>query len=229
MKSNLLYIILAAMVAFCSCTTQQKKNMDGQKIKKILILGNSIVIHEPAPNIGWHHNWGMAASTRDSDFVHILSSNIHKIDTAVIIQWGNLSAYENNYGTHDLNELADYRNFKPDMLILKISENVKYEEGMNLEFTDSYDKLLKYLAPSDSTAKIIVEGFWPTPVNDMIKRYAEKNNYIFIPLSDLYENDKTNTAIGLFEHEGVGRHPSDKGMRNIADRIWVKISAFFSE
>lgn len=229
MKNNLLYILLIAVTALCSCSTQQKENTVEPKIRKVLILGNSIVAHDPAPNIGWHHDWGMAASARDSDFVHILSSNIHKIDTSVVVLWGNLSVYENNYDTYDFNKLADYRNFKPDMLILKISENVKYEEGMDQKFTDSYDKLLKYLAPSDSVTKIIVEGFWPTPVNDMIKRYAEKNRYTFVPLADLYENDKTNAAIGLFENEGVGRHPSDKGMRNIAARIWANISAYFSE
>lgn len=226
MKVSNIYILLIALVTICSCNTSNIET-GYTKIGKVLILGNSIVAHDPAPEIGWYHDWGMAASARDSDFVHILSSNIHELDTSVIILSGNLSVYENNYDTYDVGQLIDYRNFNPDMLILKISENVTYQEGMEQTFISSYDKLLKYLAPSDSTVKIIVEGFWPTPVNDMIKRYASNNNLTFVKLADLYENDKTNSAIGLFEHEGVGRHPSDKGMRNIADRIWSQISQFF--
>lgn len=223
------YIILIAITVFCSCSTEYTKKTNDTRIKKVLILGNSIVAHDVAPDIGWYHDWGMAASSRDSDFVHILISNIHKIDTSVIVKWGSLADFENNYETYDFNKLADYRKFEPDMLILKISENVRYEDGMEQKFTDSYDKLLRSLVPSDSIPQIIVEGFWPTPVNRMIKKYAEKNNYAFVLLADLYENDKTNAAIGLFEHEGVSSHPSDKGMRNIASRIWAVISSYFAE
>ncbi len=226
MKVNHICILLIAVTSIYSCNTNNIET-NNTKIGKVLILGNSIVAHDPAPEIGWHYDWGMAASSRDSDFVHILSSNIHEMDTSVIVLSGNLSVYENNYDTYNLEQLIDYRNFNPDMLILKISENVTYQKGMEQTFISSYNKLLKYIAPSDSTVKIIVEGFWPTPINGMIEQYAKDNNLVFVKLADLYMDDKTNTAIGLFEHEGVGRHPSDKGMRNIANRIWSQISQFF--
>lgn len=226
MKVNYICILLIALTSIYSCNTNNIET-NNTKIGKVLILGNSIVAHDPAPEIGWHYDWGMAASSRDSDFVHILSSNIHEMDTSVIVLSGNLSVYENNYDTYNLEQLIDYRNFNPDMLILKISENVTYQKGMEQTFISSYNKLLKYIAPSDSTVKIIVEGFWPTPINGMIEQYAKDNNLVFVKLADLYMDDKTNTAIGLFEHEGVGRHPSDKGMRNIANRIWSQISQFF--
>ncbi|WP_332456526.1 SGNH/GDSL hydrolase family protein [Petrimonas sp.] len=226
MKVNYICILLIAVTSIYSCNTNNIET-NNTKIGKVLILGNSIVAHDPAPEIGWHYDWGMAASSRDSDFVHILSSNIHEMDTSVIVLSGNLSVYENNYDTYNLEQLIDYRNFNPDMLILKISENVTYQKGMEQTFISSYNKLLKYIAPSDSTVKIIVEGFWPTPINGMIEQYAKDNNLVFVKLADLYMDDKTNTAIGLFEHEGVGRHPSDKGMRNIANRIWSQISQFF--
>ena len=226
MKVNYICILLIAVTSIYSCNTNNIET-NNTKIGKVLTLGNSIVAHDPAPEIGWHYDWGMAASSRDSDFVHILSSNIHEMDTSVIVLSGNLSVYENNYDTYNLEQLIDYRNFNPDMLILKISENVTYQKGMEQTFISSYNKLLKYIAPSDSTVKIIVEGFWPTPINGMIEQYAKDNNLVFVKLADLYMDDKTNTAIGLFEHEGVGRHPSDKGMRNIANRIWSQISQFF--
>lgn len=225
MKCNLLHVLIISVFPFCSCNAQFKEQEKESIYKNVLILGNSIVENPPAVEIGWDHNWGMAASARDSDFVHILSANIHKIDPAINIYWKSIATFENNYETYDLSQLTDYRN--ADMIIIKISENVKYEPGMDKNFISSYDNLMRFLAPSDSTIKIIVEGFWPTPVNGIIKDYALRNNYLFIPLADLYENDKSNAAIDLFENEGVGRHPSDKGMRNITSRIWGYIFKYF--
>lgn len=39
---------------------------------KVLFLGNSITVHERAPQIGWDHNWGMAASREANDYVHLV-------------------------------------------------------------------------------------------------------------------------------------------------------------
>ena len=38
--------------------------------KRVLILGNSITLHEIKTEIGWENNWGMAASSEDKDYVH---------------------------------------------------------------------------------------------------------------------------------------------------------------
>lgn len=200
---------------------------DRKEIKSVLILGNSIVIHPPAPGIGWNDDWGMAASARDSDFVHRLIHNFHEMDESINIRYASISMFESGFDTYDLDQLAEYKN--ADMLILKISENVDPKKAIEKNFDFHYDKLVKYLAPADSTITIIVDGFWPSPVNDIIKRYAIKNDYPFVTLPDLFQNDKTNAAIGLFEHEGVANHPSDKGMRNIASRIWNCIFKYFTE
>ena len=221
------YLILLITVSLsCSSCFSRKSNND-RKIKNVLILGNSIVAHSPLAEIGWAGDWGMAASARDSDFVHRLSVDIHKVDKSVDVSWGNLSMFENNYESYDLSQLAAWRN--PDMLIIKISENVKYVQGMDEKFISRFDALIRYLTSADSTAIIIVEGYWPTPVNDMIRNYALQYSFPFVPLADLYTDDPKNSAIGLFEHEGVSLHPSDQGMRNIASRIWDAISDFFDK
>ena len=45
-----------------------------------------------------------------------------------------------------------------------------------------------------------------------------ENGYTFCKISDLEQDEKT-MAIGQFDHRGVSVHPSDYGMKCIADRI----------
>ncbi|MDD2797141.1 MAG: hypothetical protein PHV20_00960 [Bacteroidales bacterium] len=195
------------------------------RIHRVVILGNSIVAHPVAPNLGWNADWGMAASARDSDFVHRLIYNIHQVDTTVVIDFKNISVFENTYETYDLAQLSAYRN--ADMLIVKISENVKAKTVIDRDFANHYQQLISYLAPTDQTVKIIVDGFWPSPVNDIIRDYAAKNTLPFVTLPDLFRDDSSNSAAGLFENIGVANHPSDKGMKNIASRIWSCINVYF--
>ena len=37
---------------------------------KILFAGNSITYHAPLAEIGWSGSWGMAATSKENDFVH---------------------------------------------------------------------------------------------------------------------------------------------------------------
>ena len=66
-----------------------------KKKKTVLILGNSLVRHAPSPGIGWYGDWGMAASVKDSDLVHLLISDIHQADPSAIINFKNINLKKN--------------------------------------------------------------------------------------------------------------------------------------
>lgn len=225
----LIYALLAPLFFAIACdkvkSEEPGKEKLPQKIKNVVIMGNSIVAHPAKASIGWNADWGMAASTRDSDFVHILMRKIHQIDPAVEIRMANISPFEQNYETYDFSQLSAYRN--ADMIIIKISENVDLQTAEKRGFITYYDKLIKYLNPEQKIKIVISDGFWPSPVNDMIKTYATEHKYPFVTLPDLYRDDVANSARGKFENEGVGNHPSDQGMRNIANRIWDCIARYF--
>lgn len=198
-----------------------------KKINKILILGNSIVAHDPKPDIGWTGNWGMAASCRDSDFVHVLIRMIQEKNDNVLVKSKNIAVFENYYTTYRLEQLRSFKEFKPDMIIIKLSENINDSTAMANDFLNYYKELIKYLDPKERAVKIIVDGFWPRPiVNKIVKQVAIDGGYDFVSITSLFD-DRSNSAKGLFEHEGVANHPSDKGMRNIALSIWNCISKYF--
>ena len=193
------------------------------KIKTVLILGNSIVHTPPVPEIGWYGDWGMAASVRDSDFVHLLIRDIHQIDPSVVVKFKNIADFERSYVSYPLSSLDSLRN--PDMLILKISENVNGKKVLEDNFISYYDNLVKYIAPNG--LKVIVDGFLDNGnVDRLIKEYALKNNYPFVTTTSL-SKDTTNTAKGKFTRADIAAHPSDKGMRMIKQRIWNYVKYYF--
>ena len=203
------------------------KSGSSKKKKTVLILGNSLVRHSPSPEIGWYGDWGMAASVKDSDLVHLLIRDIHQVDPSAVINFKNIADFERNFDTYPLSNLDPLKN--PDVLIMKIAENVNDQKAMDDHFILWYDKLVKYVAPGDHSLKVIADGFWAKEsVNRLIEEYAIQKGYPYISLAGL-SKDSTNLALGRFKHSGVAIHPSDKGMRMIEQRIWVSIKDNFSK
>jgi hypothetical protein len=212
-------------VSFSSFRNEAIKKSEAEKVKTVVVLGNSLVLHSPSPEIGWYGDWGMAASVRDSDFVHLLIRDIHEKDTSVVVKFMNIADFERGFDSYHMSILDSVRN--PDMLIMKISENVNDKKALEDNFISYYDKLVKYIAPKDRSIKVIVDGFWVNKnVNRLIEEYAIKNNYLFVTTTSL-SKDSINTAKGKFKHEGVAAHPSDEGMRMIEQRIWDYIKDYF--
>jgi len=75
MKLILLLIGVLVMSTDVAATVSVKAEND-TTIRRVLILGNSITIYSPAPQIGWYGDWGMAAGSKDKDFVHILDKSL---------------------------------------------------------------------------------------------------------------------------------------------------------
>jgi hypothetical protein len=205
------------------------------KIKKVVVLSNSILHHPPLPEIGWYGNWGMAASSPDSDFYHLLIRDIHAKDSTVVVDSAAIGSFERHYPTFELSLLKHVRG--ADMYIIRLSENVDDRLAVQQHFIDHYDRLVRYLDPDRKAVVVIVEGFWkkgyrwPQPwvkadVNAMIRDYAISHRYPFIKCAYLFK-EKGNNARGLYQVYGVSNHPSDQGMRRIEENIWNYISAYF--
>jgi hypothetical protein len=68
------------LVVFCSVLFGGKDAFS----ESLLVVGNSLTQHGPKPDKGWSGNWGMAASSADKDFVHLLVKRLETHTTYTI-------------------------------------------------------------------------------------------------------------------------------------------------
>ena len=185
---------------------------------KILYLGNSITLHGINHDIGWHGEWGMAASAPDNDYVHVLNRMIGEhtgepVESTV----RNIADFERAPDTFDLAAFAELRDRKPDLLILRICENTP--EDKTDAFGEAYLRLIRYFM-RDGLRIFAVGGFWKHERRETCIRRAEAISGVqYVSLEHLHS--EAYRASGQFEHGGVAAHPSDRGMEEIARAIFA--------
>ena len=192
---------------------------------RVMFVGNSITLHGKKPEIGWNNEWGMAASAKEKDYVHLLEANIKELDRDAAFCLCQVAEWERRYkeGGAVLEKYEMARSFGADLIILRFIENVPADGYDSEVFTRELDSLVNYLNAKGNAKLVITTGFWKHPGDRDIREYAKKKGIPCVELGDLGEDD-TMKAIGLFEHTGVANHPSDKGMAAIAKRIMEAIT-----
>lgn len=198
------------------------------QFKNILILGNSITKHPPIPQVGWYGNWGMAASVQSKDFSHIIGTALKSQMTPV-----NLSDFEMSHTVFDLKNLEKYFVQTPDLIIVKLGENVL----QTTDFDKSFTKFISYIKEKAPHAKIVIAGtFWQNgPVNKVLVAESQLRKIPFVKLQQLdiqinksFIGEDVISADGLkykITDQGVANHPGDVGMKNIADLILAKVDS----
>ncbi|MFA6546632.1 MAG: SGNH/GDSL hydrolase family protein, partial [Limisphaerales bacterium] len=191
---------------------------------KLLILGNSITRHGPKPDIGWSGNWGMAASTEDKDFAHLVVRGLGKTAGAapeVMIE--NIAEFEQQYAKYDAAKLKDASGFGADMIVVAIGENVP---GLNsdeakVQFADSLRKLLQALKTDKHPTLVVRSCFWPNQAKDQVlKQVCQEMGGIFVDIGQLGKVESNYArSERKFSHNGVAAHPGDRGMQAVADAI----------
>lgn len=193
-----------------------------------LAIGNSITLHAPCDY--WWNKIGMAATTADKDYVHLVSHHLEKTYGEVCFYAMNYSKWENQ--SHDRAEtyetIDSYLSSKLNLITVQLSENV----SDTTTFESDFEALLKYLSQKAPNAKLLVIGdFWNNGEKETAKRAAtEKLGVEYISLDEIKGNPEYQCGIGttvydteghphVVEHNGVALHPGDKGMRYIAEKI----------
>ncbi|NQV76396.1 MAG: SGNH/GDSL hydrolase family protein [Bacteroidetes bacterium] len=224
-KISIAFII---SVLLTSCQVKEDIKVVPIQFKNILILGNSITKHAPIPQVGWHGNWGMAASVQSKDFSHIISTALKAQMTPV-----NISDFEMSHTVFDLKNLEKYFVQTPDLIIIKLGENVL----QTTDFDKSFTKFISYIKEKAPNAKIVIAGtFWQNePINKILIAESQLRKIPFVKLQQM-DTQVNKSFIGedmismdglkyKITDQGVANHPGDVGMKNIADLILAKVDS----
>ena len=126
---------------------RQTANIDSAE-HHVLFLGNSITHHAPASTIPgadpfWEGDWGMCASRKDSDYVRRIEARLHLLNPNTTVEEKNIAEYENDFSI-DLDSLIGGLCKGKDLIVLKIGENVKDEDGYYTAFKHLTEYCLRF-------------------------------------------------------------------------------------
>jgi hypothetical protein len=199
------------------------------RVGKILFLGNSITLHGPKADIGWEGNWGMAASSREKDYVHQLLNRMSKVAGGTPqIKVRNIADFERQLTDINIGEtLKEELDFHADMVILAIGENSASPktDDERRRFSTALQNLLQQLQQHGEPKIFVRSQFWADADKDrLLKQACQQAGGVFVDLGKLGA-DPANAAHSerKIEHAGVAGHPGDRGMAAIADALWTAI------
>ena len=226
-------LCLTQLVHFGPTEAFGQQTLGALKADRILFLGNSLTLHGPKAEIGWAGNWGMAASAQDKDYVHLLTAAIvARTGGRLVLEPtpvdGTKSAesvlnianiLEREYATYESARIRKQLDWKANIVVLQCGENVPAKDFDAKAFHKSLQTLLNDLKES-SNPQIFVTGniLWGNPGLDEIKRKVCEEDPVhrtFVDISAYQSDIPLNGPVG---------HPSDVGMKLIADTLFVAIS-----
>lgn len=190
--------------------------------EKILFVGNSITLHDVKPEIGWLNFWGMAASAEEKDYVHLLKQKLSEKKPGAVSAVLQVAAWERNWtaAPETFETFGEARAWQADRIVARFSENTPPEGLDERAYAEAVVRFLRWLDGGEKAKFLVTDGFWPSEKKDTAMFLAAQElGAQFVSLRDLGTMDEMK-AIGLFTHTGVAAHPGDRGMEEIARRIW---------
>ncbi|CAN7774234.1 hypothetical protein LJR034_007826 [Caballeronia sp. LjRoot34] len=222
---RILVIIFLAQFAVNANTQPAESGNHG-----LLAIGNSITRHGPSSTLGWTGDWGMAASKLGADYVSQLADLLSTASSSG--PWRvtriNASDIETKASAYSIQTLAALHPQDYEVIVIELGDNVP--KGTEDTFSPVYSNVIKASKPRNGVLACI-GTWWTSPAIDKIIEETCRNAggiYVDISgLSSIPENVARNER--QIDNPGVGMHPSDRGMIEIAHRIFDKISKAIGE
>lgn len=203
-------------------------HLDDKNRINYLCIGNSITIH-PACDYWWEER-GMASTSIETDYVHILSSLFANIFSSVSYNAINFSNWEITSWdrAETFSQIDSCLSTDIDLVIIQLGENAN--DTSTLE--EDFNELITYCTDKTNGASIIVLGeFWKEPIKDVAKINAcKETDATFVSLKDIQDKEyqcgldtqvlDSNLKYHNVMHDGVAQHPNDKAFEYIANEIY---------
>ncbi|MCL1972461.1 MAG: SGNH/GDSL hydrolase family protein, partial [Endomicrobia bacterium] len=192
------------------------------KGRKIMLCGNSILLHAPNPSLGWFNNNGMAASSPEKDYAHILQKNINDRFGPYEYNLLSIATFETSLTAPSYNYsfiITAVKSFNPDVVSLQLGENVP-----GAITAIEYQNALEYLITEIRTARpgvqvLLCTSFWGGA--EKVSGAQQAAAALHVPLVELHPlNLSQYKALDEYANYGVSIHPNDAGMEEIANRIF---------
>lgn len=211
-----------AAQGFSATEAQAGKEGQAVMVKKMLVLGNSISKHGPSKKLEWTGNWGMAASSEDTDYLHLLYAKLcaaqsSKPELIVSGAGGGTLAGQ-------LADISTITTHAADLVIIQLGEN---DRTVTLDgFQKPYEKLIAAVRSANPAARVYCCGCWgKNPMKSQLVRNAcRSQGAVFVDISAVSGDPACSAGSeNRFANAGVNWHPGDKGMQGYADAIWNAI------
>ena len=208
----LLLLLLLLLAAACGADDAPTRPAP---VSSILFIGNSITLHAPKAAIGWNGSWGMAASDAEKDYAHLLSARFSAAQHAEV----NVSAFETAYRSYDLSALDTYLQTHPGLIVVELGDNVQDVSG----FGPYYAALIDYIAKRTSSVVLCTSTWWKVDeINTAIRAGCARPNAHYVDISGIRTDPLFRASFERpFANSGVGDHPGDRGMEQIANALYV--------
>ena len=196
-----------------------------------LAIGNSLTRHRITSF--WWNDIGMAATTAEHDYVHLVAAYLRARCGSVTVETFNFADWERGAAgvppdrTAVLPQLDAYLAGQPRLITVQLGENAVDVST----FTEDTEALLRYLQDKvPDAALLLIDDFWSPEKGDMKQTAAERCGVPFVSLARIKGDPACLCGMGTtvydasgcphtVEHPGVAAHPGDRGMRCIADGI----------
>lgn len=179
-------------------------------ITALHVIGNSLTLHTPIPEIDWFGSWGMAASSADKDFAHVAAKAL-----GVPLQVRGFSGIEYDFATY-IPHIGDvtFEITPTTAVVVQLGDNVQVPTLA--EFEPAYSLLLD--KAMKGSVLLCLSTWWENPAKDVvIKRQCEAHGGRYLYIGDIYPTRKD--VVGTFTNLGVDKHPHDWSMSVIGARV----------
>lgn len=216
LKKGLLFLVTALLFA----------GVQAEEIRKVMIIGNSIMKHDKAPQLGWNSDWGMAATAREKDYAHLLHAKICaalKQETEPELQLIRITQENKMLGWDALKDNS------ADVIVIQLGDN--YRGDLDADgFQKNYTQMIKDLRGDRSPLIVCLSNWTSGKMGVQIAAAAKETNVLFVDLGPLSRNPENRAkSEGNFTHNGVNWHPGDRGMAAIAEAAFAAIEAPLKE